>query len=352
MGSANLFMHRMMTHKSASGRGIIASMHQKAANVAIVALEGLTLFEFGVAMDVFGFDRSAAYGVPWYRVTACSLGGRAVRTDSGLSLGRLAGLGSLRTADTVIVAPTETVNPPPRRLLSELQAAHRRGARIVSLCSSAAVLAAAGLLDGRRATTHWEECAALAAGYPLVRVDPGVLYVDDEDILTSAGSAACIDLCLHIVRSDYGSEIAARLARELVVPPFREGGQAQFIETPLPRLDPSDPFLEVLAWAQGHLADPITISELARRAAMSQRNFARRFLESFGITPYQWILRQRLQLARRLLETSDLSIDAVADASGFATAANLRARFTEDLQTTPSAYRRIFRGELEQTAAA
>jgi transcriptional regulator GlxA family with amidase domain len=136
------------------------------------------------------------------------------------------------------------------------------------------------------------------------------------------------------------------------VPPFREGGQAQFIDTPLPRVDPGDPFLEVLAWAQGHLADPITIAELARRAAMSQRNFARRFQESFGITPYQWILRQRLALAQRLLETSDLSIDAVADASGFVTAANLRARFTEDLHTTPSAYRRSFRGEAEPAAAA
>jgi transcriptional regulator GlxA family with amidase domain len=342
----------MMTLRSASGRGIIASMHQKAANVAIVACDGVTLFEFGVAMDVFGYDRSAAYGVPWYTVTPCSLGARAVSTDSGLRLGGLAGLDTLRSADTVIVAPAHTEKPLPQRLLSELRAAHARGGRIVSLCSGAAVLAAAGLLDGRRATTHWEECAELAADHPRVLVDPGVLYVDDGDILTSAGSSACIDLCLHIVRSDYGSEIAARVARELVVPPFREGGQAQFIHTPLPDLEPSDPFLEVLAWAQAHLADPITISDLAHRAAMSRRNFARRFLESFGVTPYQWILRQRLQLARRLLETSDLGIDAVADASGFVTAANLRARFTEDLQTTPSAYRRSFRGEHETAAAA
>jgi transcriptional regulator GlxA family with amidase domain len=342
----------MMPTHNVPRRGIIASMHQKAANVAIVVENGVTLFEFGVAMDVFGSDRGSAYGVPWYTVTACSLGGRAVSTDSGLRLGGLAGLGALRTADTVIVSPTDKLREPPRQLLSELRAAHERGARIVSLCSGAAVLAAAGLLDGRRATTHWEECTELAADYPLVQVDPGVLYVDDGDILTSAGSSACIDLCLHIVRSDYGSEVAARLARELVVPPFREGGQAQFIETPLPDLDPSDPFLEVLAWAQAHLADPISISDLARRAAMSQRNFARRFLESFGVTPYQWILRQRLQLARRLLETSDLPVDAVADASGFVTAANLRARFTEDLHPTPSAYRRTFRGEPAQAAAA
>jgi AraC family transcriptional regulator, transcriptional activator FtrA len=327
-------------------------MHKKAAHVAIVALEGVTLFEFGVAMDVFGFDRSGAYGVPWYRVTACSLGGRPVGTDSGLSLGRLAGLDAIRTAETVIVTPTDTHEPPPERVLAELRAAHARGARIVSLCSGATVLAAAGLLDGRRATTHWEECALLAAQYPAVRVDPGVLYVDDGDILTSAGSAACIDLCLHIVRSDYGAAIAARLARELVVPPFREGGQAQYIETPLPDLDPGDPFLEVLAWAQAHLDEPVTITELARRAAMSKRNFARRFQESFGITPYQWILRQRLALAQRLLETSDLPIDAVADASGFVTAANLRARFSEDLQTTPSAYRRSFRGESQEPLAA
>ncbi len=229
-------------------------------------------------------------------------------------------------------------------MLRELRRAHRAGTRIVSLCTGAFVLAAAGLLDGRRATTHWEECAQFAATYPRVALDPDVLYVDDGDILTSAGSAASIDLCLHIVRGDYGGEVAARLARELVMPPFREGGQVQFIETPLPALDARDPFYEVLFWVQAHLDETLTIGDLAKRAAMSKRNFARRFVAVFGVSPYQWILRQRVQLAQRLLETSDLSVEAIAQASGLATAANLRARFADALRTTPSAYRRSFRG--------
>lgn len=303
------------------------------------------MFEFGVASDVFGIDRTADYGVPWYRLTVCSIGGRAVTSEIGLRLSGAAGLSALDDADIVILPPLHPQAPAPDGLLRALRRAHRRGARLVSLCTGAFVLAAAGLLDGRVGTTHWEECEQLAAEYPLVCVDPGVLYVDGGDVLTSAGSAACIDLCLHIVRCDHGAEVAARLARELVVPPFREGGQAQYIESPLPTLDPTDPFLEVLSWAQANLGEPITIADLAKRAAMSKRNFARRFLAALGTTPYRWILRQRLQLAQRLLETTDLSVQAIAEASGFATAANLRARFLDGAQTTPSAYRRSFRGE-------
>jgi AraC family transcriptional activator FtrA len=319
-------------------------VRNKAANVAVVVGEGVTLFELGVANDVFGVDRTDAYGVPWYRLTVCSVAGRTVTAEGGLRIQGAAGLRVLRDAETLIVPPLAPNAAVPEMLVQELRRAQRRGARIVSFCSGAFVLAAAGLLDGRRATTHWEECEQLAIEYPLVQVDPDVLYVDDGDILTSAGSSASIDLCLHIVRGDYGAEIAARLARELVVPPFREGGQAQYIDTPLPALDPADPFLEVLSWAQANLAEPITISDLAKRAAMSKRNFARRFLAALGTTPYRWILRQRLQLAQRLLETSDLPVDAIAQASGFATAANMRARFLDGLDTTPSAYRRTFRG--------
>lgn len=303
--------------------------------------------EFGVASDVFGIDRTADYGVPWYRLTVCSVGGRTVTAENGLRVSGAAGLNALHDADIVILAPVHPQAPAPAGLLRELRRAHRRGARLVSLCTGAFVLAAAGLLDGRVATTHWEECEQLAAEYPLVRVDPDVLYVDSGDVLTSAGSAACIDLCLHIVRGDHGAEVAARLARELVVPPFREGGQAQYIESPLPTLDPADPFLAVLSWAQANLAEPITIADLAKRAAMSKRNFARRFLAAVGTTPYRWILRQRLQLAQRLLETTDLSVEAIAEASGFATAANLRARFIDGVHTTPSGYRRTFRAEPE-----
>jgi AraC family transcriptional activator FtrA len=324
-------------------------VRHKAANVVLVAAEGLALFEFGVASDVFGIDRTAGYGVPWYRVTVCSAGRRAVTSDSGLRIQGTVGLRALRDADTVIVPPSAPHAPVPDALLRELTRAHQRGARIVSLCTGAFVLAAAGLLDGRRATTHWEECDQLATEYPLVQVDPDVLYVDGGDILTSAGSAAAIDLCLHIVRRDHGAEVAARLARELVVPPFREGGQAQYIDSALPMLDPADPFLGVLSWVQAHLGEPITIADLASRAAMSKRNFARRFSAALGTTPYRWILRQRLQLAQRLLETTDLSIEAIAEATGFATAANLRARFFDGVHTSPSAYRRSFRGGAELT---
>jgi transcriptional regulator GlxA family with amidase domain len=319
-------------------------MRNKAANVVMVVRDGLALFEFGVASDVFGVDRTAEYGFPWYRLRVCSIGGRVVTSESGLRIGGAFDLRALGVADVVIVPPHHPEAPVPEQLLRELRRTHRRGARIVALCTGAFVLAAAGLLDGRRATTHWEEWEQLATEYPLVQVDPDVLYVDGGDVLTSAGSAACIDLCLHIVRADYGAEVAARLARELVVPPFREGGQAQYIESPLPLLDPDDPFLEVLTWIQAHLGEPITISDLAKRAAMSKRNFARRFVATLGTTPYRWLVRQRLQMAQRLLETTDLSLEAVAQASGFATAANLRARFLEGIQTTPSAYRRAFRG--------
>ncbi len=329
--------------------GIIAIVHNKAANVALVAGQGIALFEFGVASDVFGIDRTADYGVPWYRLTVCSSGGQAVTSDSGLRIAGAAGLRAMRNADMVIVPPLSPEVRVPDVLLRELTRAHRHGARIVAFCTGAFVLAAAGLLDGRRATTHWEECRQLATEYPLVRVDPDVLYVDGGDVLTSAGSAACIDLCLHIVRGDHGAEVAARLARELVVPPFREGGQAQYIESPLPALDPADPFLDVLSWAQSHLGEPITIADLAKRAVMSKRNFARRFQSALGTTPYRWILRQRLQLAQRLLETTDLSVEGIAETSGFATAANLRARFLDGLHTTPSAYRRTFRGGAELT---
>ena len=327
-------------------------MADKAANVAIVAAGGLSLFGLSVAMEVFGIDRSADYGVPWYRLTVCSPGARAVTAEGGLRLAGAEGLRALRSADLIVVPGLDLRAPPPETLLRELARAHRAGARIASLCTGAFVLAAAGLLDGRRATTHWDECVQFAAAYPRVKLDPEVLYVDEGDILTSAGSAASIDLCLHIVRGDYGSEIAARLARDLVMLPFREGGQVQYIETPPPALDSRDPFFEVLTWIQAHLDEMITIEDLAKRAAMSKRNFARRFVSVLGTTPYQWIVHQRLQLAQRLLETTELSIEAVAQASGLASAANLRARFADGFRTTPSAYRRGFRGDRDQAVLA
>jgi transcriptional regulator GlxA family with amidase domain len=223
-----------------------------------------------------------------------------------------------------------------------LRRAHARRCRIISLCTGAFILAEAGLLKGRRATTHWTECDDLARRYPDVSVDPGVLYVDEGDILTSAGSAASIDLCLYVVRCDYGSDVATRLARELVVPPQRDGGQAQYIDTPLPALDDSSLFADTITWAQEHLNEPLTVADLAARSAMSPRTFARQFLAATGTTPHQWLQRQRVHLAQRLLETSDFSIESVAAGTGFCTAGNLRKHFSRILHTSPQAYRRTF----------
>jgi transcriptional regulator GlxA family with amidase domain len=213
---------------------------------------------------------------------------------------------------------------------------------VLSLCTGAFILAAAGLLDGHAATTHWSECAELARRFPRVRVDPGVLYTDEGDVLTSAGSAASLDLCLHVVQRDYGTEIAARVARDLVVPLHRPGGQAQYIETPMPSLRDSDLFAETIGWLRGHLDEPVTVSDLAARSAMSPRTFARRFLASTGTTPLAWIVRERLRLAQRMLETSDLPVEVVARTSGFGSPDNLRKHFSRELRTNPQAYRRTF----------
>jgi AraC family transcriptional regulator, transcriptional activator FtrA len=253
------------------------------------------------------------------------------------------GLEALRRADTVVVPPTTAHDMVGDEVCDALRRAHRRGARMVSLCTGAFVLAAAGLLNGRRATTHWSECGELSSRFPEVTVDPKVLYVDDGDILTSAGSAASIDLCLHLVRSDFGAEIANQVARELVVPPHRDGGQAQYIDAPIVSIADADLFAETFTWLEEHLAEPITIEDLAQRAAMSPRTFARRFRATTGATPYQWLLRQRIALAQRLLETGTTSIDLVASASGLGSATNLRKHFQRALCTSPQSYRRTFR---------
>jgi AraC family transcriptional regulator, transcriptional activator FtrA len=243
----------------------------------------------------------------------------------------------------VVLPPTELPEQVPAEVLAALREARERGCRMVSLCSGAFVLAAAGVLDGHPATTHWSECADLARRYPEVRVDPGVLYVDDGDLLTSAGSAASIDLCLHLVQRDYGTEVATRMARDLVVPLQRDGGQAQYIEAPVPALDSTNLFAGTVAWLQEHLDQPVTVNDLAARAAMSPRTFARRFLAAVGTTPYQWLVQERIRLAQRLLETSDLPVEIVAERSGFGSADNFRKHFARALRTSPQAYRRAFR---------
>jgi AraC family transcriptional regulator, transcriptional activator FtrA len=313
--------------------------------VVLLACDGLAMFEFGVAVDVFGTDWSAEFGVCWYELGICTASPPAVTVEGGFQLQIPLGLSALGRADTVLVPPTESPDRVPAAALAALREAHGRGARIVSLCTGAFVLAAAGLLAGRRATTHWSECADLTRRYPDVVVDPAVLYVADPDIMTSAGSAASIDLCLHLVRQDFGAEVAARLARQMVVPPYRDGGQAQYIDAPLPAASPgeADLFAGTLAWMQEHLELPLTVDDLALRSAMSRRTFARRFLAATGTTPYQWLLRQRLQRAQRLLETSDLPVEVIARKTGLSSAANLRKHFGRQIRTTPQAYRHTFR---------
>ena len=318
-------------------------------SVAIVVYDGFTPFELGVACEVFGDDRWVDRGEPWYHLFICGDRSTPVTADTGFHILVPYGLDTLAAVDTIIVSPTYRPEQVPAAVFDELRRAHQRGCRILSLCGGAFVLAEAGLLDGRRAATHWAECDELARRYPLLTVDPGVLYVDEGDILTGAGSAASIDLCLHVVRHDYGSEVANRLARQLVVPPQRDGGQAQYIEQPMPRRDESNTFAETLDWLEQHLDQTVTVEDLAIRSAMSPRTFARRFVAATGTTPYQWIVRQRVQLAQRLLEVSDLSIETVAQKSGFCTAGNLRKHFTRVVHTSPQAYRHTFQGTNPQS---
>jgi transcriptional regulator GlxA family with amidase domain len=306
--------------------------------VTVVVFDGVAPFELGVACDVFGDDHG---GPTLYTLSVCAAV-PSVTTDAGFSIQAPLGLEAMATARTIVVPPTELAEQVPRAVLVALREARSRGARLLSLCTGAFVLAAAGLLDGHAATTHWSECAELARRYPRVRVDPRVLYVDEGDLLTSAGSAASIDLCLHVVRRDFGAEVATRFARDLVVPPHRDGGQAQYIDAPMPTRDASDLFGGTINWMRTHLDEDLTVSDLAGRAAMSPRTFARRFAASTGTTPYQWIARERVRFAQRLLETTDLPIEAIARQSGLGSAANLRKQFSRALATSPHVYRRTF----------
>jgi AraC family transcriptional activator FtrA len=310
--------------------------------VAAVVYDRIGLFELGVAFDIFGNDTVRGPGDSWYQFFVCGATEVPATVCNGMEIKVQYDLGRIQDAGTVVVLPTSHLRDVPGEVFEALRLAHRRGSRLISLCTGSFVLAEAGLLDGRRATTHWTECAELARRYPEVTVDPGVLYVDEGDILTSAGSAASIDLCLHVVRCDYGSEIATQVARDLVVPPQRDGGQAQYIDAPLPTIDSSNLFADTVAWVQEHLDENLTVNHLAARSAMSPRTFARRFLAATGTTPHQWLQRQRVQLAQRLLETSDLSIEEVAQSSGLNTAGNLRKHFNRAVYTSPQAYRRTF----------
>jgi AraC family transcriptional regulator, transcriptional activator FtrA len=309
--------------------------------VVLLAYDRLSMFEFGVAAEVFGLPRPEL-GVAWYQFRVAALDKGPLRAIGGVTIRSAAGLAVLRRAGTIIIPGWRDLDErPPEPLLKALRAAHARGARLVSICRGAFVLAEAGLLDGRRATTHWRHAGALRERFPRVRVEPDVLFVDEGTILTSAGSAAGIDLCLHIVREDYGAEIASRVARRLVVPPLREGGQAQFIPAPIPDAGTSGLAL-VLQRVTGRLHERLNVASLARLAMMSPRTFARRFRDATGTTPHQWLTYQRVLAARRLLETSAASVDRIARDVGLETGATLRLHFRRVLRTSPTAYRRQF----------
>ncbi|MFD6328760.1 GlxA family transcriptional regulator [Streptomyces niveus] len=315
--------------------------------VAVALLEESPLFELAVPCAVFGQGAGRGPVPPWYDLTLCATGPGAHHAQGGgLRLEADHGLDALAAADLVIVpacAMDGDYEPPPA-LLDALRTAHAGGARVASLCSGAFVLAAAGLLDGREVATHWMYAEELRRAHPGVRVDEQALYIDGGSILTSAGTAAAIDLCLHIVRNDYGMAAAAEVGRRMVVAPHREGDQAQYARPPLPARPAAKGLAAVLDWAVVRLEQPLTVAELAARADMSLRTFGRHFAREVGTTPLVWLNQQRVALARELLETTDLPVDAVAARSGLGSGDGLRQHFHRTLGTTPGAYRRTFRG--------
>lgn len=309
--------------------------------VAVVAVPGVQPFELGVAWEGFGGDRSDD-GIPNYDTSLVSMTA-TVRTSAGWTLSTPHRLDHAADADLVIIPaaarPSSRIEP----ILELLRHTVDRGAIVMSLCSGAFVLGAAGLLDGRRCTTHWRYAAELAELYPAAEIDPNVLFVCDGPVLTSAGTAAGLDLCLHVIRSEHGEEIARKVARRMIMPPHRDGGQAQYLDVPI-RTHDAETLAPLLGELLDSLADEHTIESLAARCAMSPRTFARRFRQETGTTPHLWLTQQRILLARRMLESGDDSIDTVAERSGFATATMLRYHFTQIVGTSPSAYRRQFCG--------
>jgi transcriptional regulator GlxA family with amidase domain len=309
--------------------------------VAILCLPGLVAFDLTAPAQAFALA-ALPDGKPLYEVETCSIDGDPVETTSGFAITPGADLASLRRADTVVVPGyASLLDPPPSPALEALRAAAARGARAMSVCTGAFALAHAGLLDGRRATTHWGWASELARRFPQVRVEADALFVDEGEVLTSAGLSAGIDLSLHVIRRDCGAAVGERVARHMVAPPHRDGGQAQFIK---PQIDDEGGSLEpTRVWIRERLAEPLEVAAMAGHAGVSARTFARRFREEVGTTPLQWLLAQRVLEARRLLEETDLPVETIAWRVGFGTAASLRDHFRRATATTPTAYRRSFR---------
>jgi len=330
-------------------------------NVAVVVVNGFLPFEFGTICEVFGVDR-ADDRLPSYEFAVVAGEPPPVRAHNDFTIHPSCGLERLEEADLIALPavdddrlsiyagqPRPAAGPDapekfPENLLAALRRAVDRGARVLSVCSGAFILGEAGLLDGRRCTTHWRNAEELARRYPQAKVDPDVLYVDDDPVITSAGTAAGIDACLYLVRKEQGSRIANGIARRMVVPPHRDGGQAQYVDQPVaPSCDGT--LRDLLEWLRAHLDQPLTVRQLAARANMSERTFARRFVQDTGTTPQRWLTGQRILLAQQLLEESDETVDAIADRAGFGNATALRHHFRAWRGTTPNAYRRLFRGD-------
>jgi transcriptional regulator GlxA family with amidase domain len=314
--------------------------------VTLVVLDKFTLFEFGLVSEVFGTDRTED-GLPAYEFSVVAGDDGPLVSEHGFTVAGLAGLDRLVDSDLVVVSAIDervkddAAGGYPQPLLEALRAAAVRGTRVLSVCTGAFVLGAAGLLDGRRCTTHWQHARELARSYPNAIVDPDVLYVDADPVITSAGSAAGIDACLYLVRKEQGAKVANQIARRMVVAPHRDGGQAQFVEQPLHH--DTDTLTEAISWMERHLDQQVTVAELASLAHMSPRTFARRFVQETGTTPLRWLTGQRVLLAQQLLEDTDDDVDQVARLAGFGNATAFRHHFRAQLSTTPQAYRRTFR---------
>lgn len=309
--------------------------------VCTLVYDGLCSFEYGICAEVFGLERPEMER--WYDYSVCALDRKPMRTLGGLALSAPSNLNRIRNAGTVLIPGWRGSSEPPQKLLDALVDAYNNGARLLSICSGVFVLAATGLLAGKQATTHWRYCEILQEKFPDINVQPDVLYVDEGQILTSAGSAAGLDLCLHLVRRDWGSKIANSVARRLVLPAHREGGQVQYIERPVE--DGNSALASVMDWARGHLDEPLDIDRLADRAGMSIRTLSRRFQSITGLSPGAWVQAERVNYARDLLEQSSQSVEQIAMASGFNSANALRHHFRQRLGTSPNQYRKLFLGQ-------
>ncbi len=314
-----------------------------AHRVACLAFEGLAPFELGVAAEIFALARPELGVDRWYEFELCAPEPGPLRVVGGFSVVAPHGLEALARADTIVVPGVpDPHGDPPEAVLAALRAAHARGARVVSICSGAFALAAAGLLDGREAATHWRYASLLAERFPAVRVNAGVLYLDTGSVLTSAGTAAGIDLCLHLVRRDHGSEVANRVARRMVVAAHRDGGQAQFIERPVARAEGDDPVGRAMEHALERLAEPLSVTDLARSAHLSARQLERRFRAATGTSPGRWLIGRRVEASLAMLEAGAQSVEAVAAAVGL-TPAGYRRHFRARMGISPAAYRQRFR---------